>query len=65
MQILMVALATGTGVGINALFSKSLGEQNYEKANAAAIMIAGAAIFLIFPGQLFLIKLKKQVLDKI
>ena len=36
MQTLMVALATGTGVGINALLSKSLGEQNHERANAAA-----------------------------
>ena len=34
-QNLMIAVATGTGVGINALLSKSLGEKNYERANLA------------------------------
>ena len=36
MQTLMVALAAGTGVGVNALLSKSLGEKDYKKANDAA-----------------------------
>ena len=36
MQSLMIALAGGTGVGLNALVSKSLGEKNFEKANSAA-----------------------------
>src|SRR5574344_6991 len=36
MQNLMIAVAAGTGVGINALLSKSLGEKKYEKADAAA-----------------------------
>ena len=35
-QNLMIAVATGTGVGINALLSKSLGEKNFERANLAA-----------------------------
>ena len=35
-QNLMIAVATGTGVGINALLSKSLGEKRQERANAAA-----------------------------
>lgn len=35
-QTLMLAVATGTGVGINALLSKSLGEKNYDRANQAA-----------------------------
>lgn len=35
-QTLMVALGAGTGVGINALLSKSLGEKNYEKADKSA-----------------------------
>lgn len=35
-QTIMIALGTGTGVGINALLSKSLGEKNYAKANRAA-----------------------------
>ncbi len=32
-QNLMIAVGAGTGVGINALLSKSLGEKNYEKAS--------------------------------
>ena len=33
MQNLMIAFASGTGVGINALLSRSLGEKNYKKAD--------------------------------
>ena len=36
-QNLMIVMSTGTGVGINALLSKSLGEKNYEKANKTAV----------------------------
>ena len=36
MQNLMIAVGTGTGVGINALLSKSLGEKNKERANETA-----------------------------
>ena len=36
LQNLLIAFATGTGVGINSLLSKSLGEKNFEKANKAA-----------------------------
>lgn len=43
-QMLMVALSVGTGVGVNVLLAKSLGQQDYEKASAAA----GNAIFLGF-----------------
>ncbi len=32
-QNLMIGVATGTGVGVNALISRSLGEKNFEKAN--------------------------------
>lgn len=35
-QSLMIAAASGTGVGINALLSRSLGEKNFKDANAAA-----------------------------
>lgn len=35
-QNLMIAVSTGTGVGINALLSKSLGEKKFETANAIA-----------------------------
>ncbi len=43
-QSLMIAVATGTGVGVNALLSKSLGEKNFAQANKAA----NNAIFLAF-----------------
>ncbi len=35
-QNLMIAIAVGTGVGINALLSRNLGEKNFEDANLAA-----------------------------
>lgn len=35
-QNLMIAVGSGTGVGINALLSRNLGEKNYESANRAA-----------------------------
>ena len=36
MQNLMIAVATGTGVGINAVLSKALGEKNFDDANRSA-----------------------------
>ena len=36
MQNLMIAVGSGTGVGINALLSRSLGKKEFEEANAAA-----------------------------
>ena len=36
-QNLMIAVASGTGVGINALLSRSLGERNTEQANRSAV----------------------------
>lgn len=36
LQNLMIAFATGTGVGINALLSRSLGEKNFDRADKAA-----------------------------
>lgn len=35
-QNLMIAVASGTGVGVNALLSRSLGEKNYSQVNKAA-----------------------------
>ena len=35
-QNLMIAVATGTGVGVNALLSKSLGEKNQDMADKTA-----------------------------
>ncbi len=36
-QSLMIAVAVGTGVGSNAVLSKSLGEKNFEKVNRTAV----------------------------
>lgn len=41
-QSLIIAVAVGTAVGINAFLSKTLGEKEYEKAN----MIAANGIFI-------------------
>ena len=35
-QTLMISVSSGTGVGINALLSRNLGEKNFEGANRAA-----------------------------
>ena len=45
LQTLLIAVATGTGVGMNALLSKSLGEHNFKKANKIADnrLLAGEA----------------------
>lgn len=49
-QNLMIAVASGTGVGVNALLSRSLGEKNYDQANKAAnnSIILAALSFLVF-----------------
>lgn len=49
-QNLMIAVAAGTGVGINALLSKSLGEHKFEKANQIARngILLGVLSSLIF-----------------
>ena len=44
LQMLMIAVGAGTGVGVNALLSRSLGEKNFEKASEAA----KTGIFLAF-----------------
>ena len=41
-QVLMVSFGIGTGVGVNALISRSLGEKNHEQANKTA----GNGLFL-------------------
>ena len=51
-QTLMIAVAGGTCVGINAVLSRSLGEKDYEKVNKSAcngiiLMIFGYLIFLV------------------
>ena len=60
-QNLMIAVGTGTGVGINALVSRALGEKNGERANLIAnnglvlYVLSGIvfALFGIFGSRLF------------
>ena len=52
LQTLLIAVGTGTGVGMNALLSKSLGEKDFKKANktatnAAFIYALSYIVFLI------------------
>ena len=52
-QNLMIGVATGTGVGINALLSRNLGAKDYDKVNTIAgnglfLTVISSVIFLIF-----------------
>lgn len=52
-QMLMIAVSTGLGVGINSLISRRLGEKNPEQAREAAkngffLLLLGYGLFLIF-----------------
>lgn len=54
-QSLMISVASGTGVGINALLSRSLGEKNYENANRAAkngvfLAVISCIVFALMGG---------------
>lgn len=59
LQVLSIAVGGGTGVGINAVLSKALGEKNQEKVNKAAtngifLMVISSLVFLLIG--LFLVK---------
>lgn len=52
LQNLMIAVAAGTGVGINALLSKSLGEKRFDRSDSAAnngifLAVLSFAVFLV------------------
>ncbi|MBQ3379599.1 MAG: MATE family efflux transporter [Clostridia bacterium] len=52
-QILMASVAIGTGIGVNVLLSKSLGQKNFEKANGAVgnavvLSVIMTCIFMLF-----------------
>ena len=54
-QNLMIAVGVGTGVGVNALLSKSLGEKNYEQADRAAdngifLALVSTVVFMVLGG---------------
>lgn len=51
-QNLMIAVAAGTGVGVNAILSRNLGAKQYERANLAAqngifIFLCSAVVFAV------------------
>ncbi len=55
-QNLMIGVATGTAVGVNALLSKSLGEKDYKRANAIGangVLLAFFSFLLFFVFGLF------------
>ena len=52
LQNMMIALGSGTGVGINALLSRSLGERRFDKSDAAAntgllLTFCNALLFMV------------------
>lgn len=49
-QSLMIAIGVGTGVGVNALLSRSLGEKDFEKADKTAVngIFLSAVSYLVF-----------------
>lgn len=51
-QSLMIAIGAGTGVGVNALLSRSLGEKDYEKADKTA---ANGVFLFVLSYLLFLV----------
>ncbi len=53
MQMLMISVAVGTGIGMNSLISRRLGERRFEEANLAAsnglfLLALSAIVFAIF-----------------
>ena len=52
LQTLIIAVAAGTGVGVNAMLSKALGEKNFKKVNdtacnAIVLYIVSALVFFV------------------
>ncbi|MBQ9592352.1 MAG: MATE family efflux transporter [Lachnospiraceae bacterium] len=52
-QNIMIAVGTGTAVGVNAVLSRALGEKNYRRANKTAnnalfLAVASSLVFVIF-----------------
>lgn len=54
LQSLMISVGSGTGVGINALLSKSLGERRFDRADQAAntglFLMIFSSLFFLFVG---------------
>lgn len=59
LQTLMIAFGAGTGVGINAMLSKSLGEKDFDKANKTAtngVFLAVVSYIIFFVVGLLAVK---------
>ena len=59
LQNLMIALGAGTGVGMNALLSRSLGEKNFDRADRAAnttLMLTGLNYILFLIIGIFVVR---------
>lgn len=58
-QNLLIAVSVGTGVGMNALLSRSLGEKNFNRANATAnngLFLSFASAFVVMLLGFFAVK---------
>jgi putative MATE family efflux protein len=69
-QNLMIAIGGGTGVGINALLSKSLGEKNFKEANRAAnvgifLMLLSSVVFAVLGLSLSRFFFERQTSDPV
>ena len=72
MQMLVIGVSTGTGVGMNALISRYLGEKNKEKAdmtaNTGIFLFLCSAVFFALLGSMsvedFAAMINKQVEDE-
>ena len=53
LQTLIIAVATGTGVGVNALLSKSLGAHKYDEANKIGMGVSYLSTVMIFSFGIF------------
>ena len=52
LQMLMISVGSGTGVGMNAILSKALGEKNYKKSDKTANM---GLLLTLFSYLIFLV----------
>ncbi len=72
LQNIQIGVATGVGVGVNSLLSKSLGEGNQDRANRAAgngiaLMLISSVFFILFGifGSRYFFQIQKGVTQEI
>ena len=67
LQALLIAIAAGTGVGVNALVSRALGEKNSDKANKTAvngIFVYGISYLVVAIVSVFVVPLFYSAMTK-